>query len=351
MIPTLNSYFSGAGLMDLGLARAGVHLQQSFELDPVCCATLRANFSHQVVECDLEQKLVQSEKPCDVMVATYPCTKYSTIADIHGVRTGDSLFLHFFRHIAIQRPEVYAVENVPGMRKFPVVMEAMTRLPDYYVNVFCPVKSETWLPQKRDRLIILGSRKPFAWRTPEAGRRLSLLDILEADPRPEIPDYVARRIRGKYRDKPIISDPARGDLAPTCVAHYAKDRSTRLVADKRFKHGVRPYTVREYARLQGLPDSFSFIGGENAAYRMIGNGVSVPVAEWLGREILRYFSSLKVPSVLSPIPSDEHHRNPVPIGRSKLSGTIATNNAPVDSASSECAPIFVLRFSPEPIDL
>jgi len=85
------------------------------------------------------------------------------------------------------------------------------------------------------------------------------------------------------------SNPERGDIAPTCVAHYAKDLSTRLVADKRFPHGVRPYTVREYARLQGVPDTFTFTGSDNDAYRMIGNGVSVPVGEWIGSEIVRYF--------------------------------------------------------------
>lgn len=285
-----NSYFSGAGLMDCGLSRGGVSVQQSFEIDPKCCATLRANFAHDVVECDLQLKRVADEKPCGVMVATYPCTKYSTIADIHGQRVGDSLFLHFFRHVAIKRPEVYVVENVPGMRKFPVVMEAMTELPDYFVNVFCPVESATWLPQKRARLIILGSRRPFAWRKPEAGRRVTLAEILEADPRPEIPDYVARRLNGEYRDRPIISDPARGDCAPTCVAHYAKDVSTRLVADSRFPNGARPYTVREYARLQGVPDDFTFCGTDRDAYRQIGNGVSVPVGEWIGRELVRYFA-------------------------------------------------------------
>lgn len=284
-----NSYFSGAGLMDLGLSLGGLTVQQSFEIDSKCCATMRTNFDHEVIESDISRKLVEAEKPCDVMVATYPCTKYSTIADIHGTRTGDELFLHFFRHLAIRRPEVYVVENVPGMRKFPVVMEAMTRLPDYYVNVFCPVKSETWLPQRRDRLIILGSRKPFEWRKPEAQRRVTLADIIEADPVVQVPDYVRKRLTGGYRDMPIISDPARGDLAPTCVAHYAKDVSTRMVADSRFEHGARPYTVREYARLQGVPDSFQFEGTDRDAYRMIGNGVSVPVGEWVGREVTRYF--------------------------------------------------------------
>jgi DNA (cytosine-5)-methyltransferase 1 len=118
---------------------------------------------------------------------------------------------------------------------------------------------------------------------------VTLADIIEDDPQVEIPEYVLKRLGGAYRDKPIISDPARGDLAPTCVAHYAKDVSTRMVADSRFPHGARPYTVREYARLQGVPDSFQFEGTDRDAYRMIGNGVSVPVGEWVGREVVRYF--------------------------------------------------------------
>jgi DNA (cytosine-5)-methyltransferase 1 len=299
-----NSYFSGAGLMDLGLQRGGLHVQESYEIDETCCETLRQNFDHKVVQMDVSKKLVFDESECDAMVATFPCTKYSTAADINGARTGDELFLHFFRHVAIRRPEVYAVENVPGMRKFPVVMEALTRLPDYYVNVFCPVSSTNWLPQKRDRLIIIGSRKRFGWRPPEAGRVLTLAEIIEENPQVEIPDYVYARINGKYRDQPIVSDPAKGDVAPTCVAHYAKDLGTRLVVDRRYPHGVRPYSVREYARLQGLPDTFTFAGTSRDAYRMIGNGVSVPVGEWLGREIVRYFGRGARPQPLRPFQLD-----------------------------------------------
>ncbi|HEV8429806.1 MAG TPA: DNA cytosine methyltransferase [Pyrinomonadaceae bacterium] len=291
MFPTLaNTYFSGAGLMDIGLKAGGLTLQQSFEIDTVCCDTMRRNFSHEVVQCDITKKLVLADKESHVMVATYPCKRYSPIGDIHGVRTGDDLFLHFFRHVAIRRPELYVVENVPGMKKFPVVMEAMTKLPEYYVHVACPVKTSTWLPQKRDRLIIIGSRRNFAWREATSKRTITLADILEPEPTPHFPDYVHRRLAGEYRDRPIISNPERGDIAPTCVAHYAKDLSTRLVSDARFPRGVRPYTVREYARLQGVPDSFTFAGGANDAYRMIGNGVSVPVGKWIGSEIRRYFA-------------------------------------------------------------
>jgi DNA (cytosine-5)-methyltransferase 1 len=286
----VNSYFSGAGLMDIGLQSGGLTLQQSFEIDPVCCETMAKNFSHEVIECDITRKPVLADKECHVMVATYPCTKYSPIGDIHGVRTGDDLFLHFFRHVAIRKPEMYVVENVPGMKKFPVVMEAMTKLPDYYIHVECPVKSSIWLPQRRYRLIIIGSKRTFSWREPISRRQTTLSEILEVNPSPHIPAYVTRRLAGKYRDKPIISDPKRGDIAPTCVAHYSKDLSTRLVADRRFPYGVRPYTVREYARLQGVPDTFTFSGSDNDAYRMIGNGVSVPVGHWIGCEVKRYFN-------------------------------------------------------------
>jgi len=284
----VNSYFSGAGLFDIGLQRGGLTLQQSFEIDPTCCETQRANFGHEVIQGDIAQKAVLQDKECDVMVATYPCTRYSTAADLHGTRTGDDLFLHFFRHIAIRRPEIYVVENVPGMRKFPVVMEAMSKLPDYYVSVFCPVRAQTWLPQRRDRLILIGSRKPFGWREPECGTPVQLRDIVEESPDVVIPDYVYKRLSGAYRDRPIISDPERGDVAPTCVAHYSKDQSTRLIADKRYPGGARPYSPREYARLQGVPDSFRFAGERNAIYKQVGNGVAVPVGEWVAREIGRY---------------------------------------------------------------
>lgn len=287
---TVNSYFCGAGLMDAGLVAAGLDISQAFELDKDACTTYRHNLGDHVKHCDIGDELVMDQDDCDGMVFTYPCTKYSTIADIHQTRTGDDLFLHALRHLALKKPEFYAVENVPGMRAFPIVMEAMTRLPDYHVQVFCPIKSELWLPQRRNRLIIVGTRRHFSIRPPENTKRIKLADIIETDPRVTLPKAIKARMNGEYRDLPIVSDPANDDIAPTCVAHYAKDKSTRLVVDKRFPMGVRPYSVREFARLQGLDDSFEFPVSDTAAYKQIGNGVSKPVGEWLGREFKRYMN-------------------------------------------------------------
>jgi DNA (cytosine-5)-methyltransferase 1 len=169
-------------------------------------------------------------------------------------------------------------------------MEAMTKLPDYYVNVFCPVDASNWLPQKRKRLILIGTRKHFTISSPnQIKNRPRLKDILEDDPIVDMPEYVLNRINGKYRDKPIVVDPEyHSVLAPTCVAHYAKDLGTRLVKDIKSKYGLRPFSIREYARLQGFPDDFYF-ENKRSSYRLIGNAVPVHMGKWIGEEAMKYF--------------------------------------------------------------
>jgi DNA (cytosine-5)-methyltransferase 1 len=292
--PTAKGYFSGCGGMEIGIMQAGIKIIQSLDLDKEATYCMKMNahyFSHVVLNADIKDKTVLEQPKSDIIVGTYPCTKYSAIADIHGTRTGDDLFLHFFRHIAIEKPEMYIVENVPGMKKFRVVMEAMTKLPDYYVNVFCPVDAANWLPQKRKRLILIGTRKQFSIRSPsEIKNRPRLKDILEKNPEVEMPDYVIKRINGGYRDKPIIVDPSLSNaMAPTCVAHYSKDLSTRLVKDSKSEHGVRPFSIREYARLQGFPDDFRF-ESKRSSYKLIGNAVPVHMGKWVGSVAMRYFN-------------------------------------------------------------
>lgn len=294
MKPTAKGYFSGCGGMELGLMQAGINVIQSLDIDDRAIESMNSNkkyFSHKILHKDIKDISVLQQERTDIIVGTYPCTKYSTIADLHGTRTGDDLFLHFFRHIAIEQPEMYVVENVPGMKKFPIVMEAMTRLPQYYVNVFCPMKACNWVPQKRDRLILIGTKKPFfPFEPTQINNRPRIRDILEKDPIINIPETVYTRLRGEYRDKPIIVDPdSPGAIAPTCLAHYAKDQSTRLVKDKNFKHGVRPFTVREWARLQGFPDDFNF-KNELYSYHLIGNAVPPPMGRWIGTQAMKYFN-------------------------------------------------------------
>ena len=292
--PTAKGYFSGCGGMEIGIMQAGINVIQSLDLDSEATSCMKNNshyFAHSILTQDIKEKTVLEQPDSDIIIGTYPCTKYSAIADLHFTRTGDDLFLHFFRHIAIARPEMYIVENVPGMRKFQVVMEAMTKLPDYYVNVFCPIDASNWLPQSRKRLILIGTRKQFSIEMPKPDRnRLKLKDILEENPTVEMPEYVLSRINGKYRDKPIIIDPENLDaIAPTCLAHYAKDLGTRLIKDRNSTHGVRPFSIREYARLQGFPDDYLF-ENKRSSYRLIGNAVPVHMGKWVGVQAMKYFN-------------------------------------------------------------
>lgn len=291
--PSAKSYFSGAGGMDIGLMLSNVNVVQSLDLDKEatdCMGLNKHYFSHPVLNESICDKTVLSQDRSDIMVFTWPCTKYSAIADIHHARTGDDLFLHGFRHIAIEQPEMYVVENVPGMKKFPVVMEAISKLPNYYINIFCPVNASLWLPQQRKRLILIGTKKPFYINEPEQTNRPRLKNLLEINPDVDMPEYVISRINGNYRDKPIVVDAdEQGATAPTCVAHYAKDLGTRLIKDKHSRHGVRPFSIREYARLQGFPDDFIF-PEKRSSYRLIGNAVAVDMGKWIGKVAMRYFN-------------------------------------------------------------
>ena len=193
---TAKSYFSGAGGMDLGIQEAGIDILESYEIDEKCCNTLERNFSHKInnvlgqvilakrmgknrIIADITKITVLDQQDADVYIGTFPCTKYSIAADINGTRTGDDLFLHFFRHIALAQPEMYVVENVPGMLKFKVVMEALTQLPDYYVRIECPIDANMWLPQNRKRLILIGSKKPFNNFEYPTQKRIKLKEIIE----------------------------------------------------------------------------------------------------------------------------------------------------------------------------
>jgi DNA (cytosine-5)-methyltransferase 1 len=113
---------------------------------------------------------------------------------------------------------------------------------------------------------------------------------MEINPDVQMPGYVFNRLKGNYRDKSIIVDPEQpGAIAPSCVAHYAKDLGTRLVKDKQSEHGLRPFSIREYGRLQGFPDDFKF---ENklSSYRLIGNAVPVDMGRWVGEQAMKYFN-------------------------------------------------------------
>ena len=58
---------------------------------------------------------------------------------------------------------------------------------------------------------------------------------------------------------------------------------------KRVEYGVRPFSIREYARLQGFPDDFYF-ENKRSSYKLIGNAVPVHMGNWVGKVAMKYFT-------------------------------------------------------------
>jgi DNA (cytosine-5)-methyltransferase 1 len=56
---------------------------------------------------------------------------------------------------------------------------------------------------------------------------------------------------------------------------------------------TRPFTIREYARIQTFPDSWEFQGSLTSKYAQIGNAVPVNLAYKVGVQINKYLCSLK----------------------------------------------------------
>ena len=50
---------------------------------------------------------------------------------------------------------------------------------------------------------------------------------------------------------------------------------------------TRPFTVREYARIQSFPDEWEFVGSVSSQYKQIGNAVPVKLAEAVGKQIIK----------------------------------------------------------------
>ena len=91
-----------------------------------------------------------------------------------------------------------------------------------------------------------------------------------------------------------------GDVAPTLRAMPHDECSDSLTVGANQTTGTRTEVAAhgtgirrlmpvECERLQGFPDGWTDVPGasDSARYRQLGNAVAVPVAEWIGRRIVR----------------------------------------------------------------
>ncbi len=244
----------------------------------------------------------------DVLFAGFPCQPFSIIGQKKGFEdTRGTLFFDIARILKAKKPKAFILENVKMLvghdkgRTLKTILRVLDEL-GYFVDYRVLNALDYGLPQKRERVIIIGYFKPiiFSWPQPYP-QRLSLEDILEKEVDEKY--YVSDRIREKrlkaHKSKYKVSiwhENKAGHISSydySCALRAGASHNYLLV------NGVRRLTPREMLRLQGFPDSFKIVVSEAQTRKQAGNAVPVNmiravIESFMPHWIEDFFSSDKV---------------------------------------------------------
>lgn len=305
--------FSGAGLFSAGFQRAGFRLLQAVELDREAVDSYRANIGPMAAHGSIRDH--QPEGKADVIIAGPPCQGFSTLGRRDPTDERNELCLEVPRWAKIAKAKVVVVENVPPFLHSPQWRKLSAAFGELGYAI------ETWeldalafgVPQRRRRAFTIASRvggigAPLATGTGgtvgDALAGIRGTDALHCWPTPSA--QALERIRmipakGDKRDlirlAPHLCPPSWmrmgcqatdvwGRMDPEAPANTL--RCTFQNPSKgRYLHPSehRTLSLREGARLQGIPDEWTLVHRHYPIARQIGNGVPVPLAEAVGRRI------------------------------------------------------------------
>ncbi len=316
--------FAGIGGLRIGFQGIGGHCVFTSEWDRFAQETYRHNFrdNHKlhgdVRDYSEEPELIPEH---DVLLAGFPCQPFS-IAGVskknalgrpHGFLcdTQGTLFFDTAQIIAHHKPAAFVLENVKnleghdGGRTFSTIMNVLRNELGYHVQSRV-INSASWVPQKRERIFIVGFREPNGFRLddlelPPVEKGPRLRSILEPNESVDTKYTLTPRL-WKYLQDYRKKHEAKGngfgyslfgpdDVARTLSARYYKDGSEILIEQR----GSRPrrLTPLECARLMGFERgdrNWSIPVSDTQAYRQFGNAVVVPVVEFLATAIKPYLA-------------------------------------------------------------
>jgi len=326
--------FAGAGGMAVGMEKAGLKCAALNEIDHWAAETLRKNRPNwNVIEDDIRNISFESFRgKIDVVTGGFPCQAFSYAGKKLGLQDArGTLFYEFARVVQETMPPICIGENVRGLLSHEEgrTIEGMTSILDeigYHVLPPRLLKAIFYkVPQKRERVLIVGIRKdidPSMFEFPKPYKRvynlrdaLSKGDLFEQDvphspgqtypkSKKEVLDLVPQG--GYWRDLPLdVQKDFMGksfyqgggktgmarrmswyEPSLTLTCSPAQKQTERCHPDE-----TRPFTVREYARIQTFPDDWEFAGSVSQQYKQIGNAVPVNLAKEVGYSVVRFLNS------------------------------------------------------------
>lgn len=331
--------FCGAGGMSLGLEAAGFELVAAVDNWAPAAESYRQNFQHTLLEKDISSfglpdlhSASIDPGSVDVVVGGPPCQGFSIQRIGKNEDDRNNLVLQFARIVAEVSPKAFVMENVPGLlgkrgiHLSTELMELFSRA-GYDVNKRILDAASYGVPQYRRRVFFVGTRRDlginyaFPVQTHEEGQYVSVREAIADLPSPP-DDFTAppgdplhRRMRiSQLNLKRLALIPPGGgfeDLPPEMrvpchrngaskIGHrnvygrLAPDRPSGTITARfdsftrgRFAHPWenRNITLREGARLQGMPDDHFFVGTQEEIAAQIGNSVPPPLAAAVFREV------------------------------------------------------------------
>lgn len=217
----------------------------------------------------------------DTWLLSPPCQPFCRMGNHQGLADRRcQAFRHLMELFREAPPERLVLENVGGFLGSDAHTLLAERLRSHGMHRLdleaCP--SRFGLPNQRPRVFIVAARAPLKARSqPDLALR-PIGDFLD----PVEDEQLYLRTAAHTRHHMGLDLVEAGDCRSACfIGGYGR----RFVGSGSFlktARGVRRFSPGEVARLLGLPEGFRFPEALSleARYRLLGNGLSIPVAAW-----------------------------------------------------------------------
>jgi len=266
-----------------------IHCQESYEL----------NFGHRPAG-DITLVDPKTIPDHDILYGGFPCQPFSIIGQMKGFDdTRGTLFFHIANIIKEKKPKAFILENVKqlvghnGGQTLKVIIKTLQDL-GYHVQYSVLNALDYGLPQKRERVIIVGHRESIMFSYPSPMRPFKpLSEILEkkVDKKHLATDYIKDKRKEAHKTAYKLSIWHENKSGNICSYPYSCALRAGASYNYLLVNGERRLTPREMFRLQGFPDTYQIINNDTQARKQAGNAVPVTLVKAVILKLLPYVAT------------------------------------------------------------